>query len=147
MREDRAATGQSYWLEHTSAVQVFLLGGSWSGLRGGKNGEILSNGAWSLLSGVVADVILTDDPYGVYRADNHGWFFGWSNGEGASRTALWLCPVNSWRAIPMPEPENNFGCTPSTCSDQTLHLCHLVACALNRERGCLQYSMRVPAHR
>jgi hypothetical protein len=26
--------------------------------------------------------ILTDDWDGIFRSDKHGWFFGWSNGEG-----------------------------------------------------------------
>jgi galactose oxidase len=63
-------------------VQIFLLGGSWSGGRGGKNGELLVGGTWTNLTGVLATSILTADPKGVYRADNHGWFFSWSNGEG-----------------------------------------------------------------
>jgi hypothetical protein len=69
---------------------VFLLGGSWSGGVGGENGiapkdaEVLSpeTGRWKKLPGVKATSILTKDPEGTYRADNHGWFFAWSNAEG-----------------------------------------------------------------
>jgi galactose oxidase len=75
-------------LIRSQAAQVFLLGGSWSGGLGGKGGELFtpagSANGWTLLQGVSAEPILTKDPEGVYRADNHGWFFGWSGGSGAS---------------------------------------------------------------
>jgi galactose oxidase len=66
-----------------------VLGGSWSGGLGGKNGEVFTpagaGAGWRKLSNVPVAPILTKDPEGVYRADNHGWFFGWSGGKGASR--------------------------------------------------------------
>jgi hypothetical protein len=72
------------WLTRGSAVQIFVLGGSFNGEKEAtKDGELFTGGAWNALSGVLAETILTDDPKGLYRADNHGWFFGWSNGEGA----------------------------------------------------------------
>jgi galactose oxidase len=59
--------------------RVFTLGGSWSGGLGGKNGEAWSPSlGWRRLTGVPVAPILTNDPEGVYRADNHGWFFNWS---------------------------------------------------------------------
>lgn len=78
------------------ALQVFVLGGSWSGGQGGKNGEVFDPiaGTWRALSNVKPDVILTSDVTGVYRADNHGWFFGWLNGEGA--LPLLLCFQGAW---------------------------------------------------
>ena len=62
--------------------RVFTIGGSWSGGTGNKNGEIYSTSAdaWSLLPGCPVAPMLTNDAQGVYRADNHGWLFGWKNG-------------------------------------------------------------------
>ena len=43
---------------------------------------------------MLVDGILTDDPEGVYRADNHAWVFGVSNGDvfhaGPSRQMNWI---------------------------------------------------------
>ncbi|MCJ1451010.1 hypothetical protein MMC28_001344 [Mycoblastus sanguinarius] len=62
---------------------VFTIGGSWSGGTGNKNGEVYSPFAntWTLLPGTPVAPMLTNDAQGVYRADNHGWLFGW---KGAS---------------------------------------------------------------
>ena len=67
------------------SLQVFTVGGSWSGGTSDKDAEIFdpSGDAWAALPGITADIIYTDDPAGKYRADNHAWLFGWSNGEGA----------------------------------------------------------------
>jgi hypothetical protein len=55
---------------------------------GGKDGEKMSvSGIWALLPKVPVSRILTADPAGVYRSDNHGWFFPWSAAEG---TLAWL---------------------------------------------------------
>jgi galactose oxidase len=75
--------------------RVFTLGGSWSGGQGGKNGEVWSAaGGWQRLSGVPVTPILTEDPQGVYRADNHGWFFTWTGNRvfhaGPSRQLNWI---------------------------------------------------------
>ncbi|KAH4800478.1 hypothetical protein HBH69_198080 [Parastagonospora nodorum] len=61
--------------------RVFTIGGSWSGARGGKNGEIFDPAAniWSLLSGALVSPMLTNDAGGVWRADNHAWLFAWKN--------------------------------------------------------------------
>lgn len=68
--------------------RIFNIGGSWSGNRGGKNGEIYdpSSNSWSLLSGALVSPMLTADAGGVWRADNHGWLFGWKN-----RTVFQVC--------------------------------------------------------
>lgn len=65
----------------TSDGRVFTIGGSWSGARGGKNGEIYDPAAkkWTLLPGAIVAPMLTNDKAGVYKADNHGWLFGWKN--------------------------------------------------------------------
>lgn len=74
---------------------VFTIGGSWSGGQGNKNGEVWSaaSNTWSLLSGCPVAPMLTADAAGVYRADNHGWLFGWKSGSvfqaGPSKAMNW----------------------------------------------------------
>ena len=53
---------------------TFVIGGSWSGGQGGKNGELYnpSTNTYTLLSGCPVAPMLTADSAGVYRADNHG---------------------------------------------------------------------------
>ena len=62
--------------------RIFTIGGSWSGGRGGKDGEIYNpdEDSWTLLPDCPVGPILTDDGQGVYRADNHAWLFGWKEG-------------------------------------------------------------------
>lgn len=75
--------------------RVFTIGGSWSGGRGGKNGEIYDprSNNWELLPGCPVKPMLTNDHEGVYRADNHAWLFGWKDGyvfqAGPSRAMNW----------------------------------------------------------
>ena len=76
--------------------RIFTIGGSWSGkLEVPKNGEIYNptNGVWSLLPGCPVKPMLTADKQGIYRADNHGWLFGWKRGSvfqaGPSRAMNW----------------------------------------------------------
>ncbi len=81
-----------------SSGQVFTLGGSWYDRAGHKNGEVFTpagaTGSWAKLAGVTADKILTGDPAGVYRADNHAWLFGVSGGAvfhaGPSKRMNWV---------------------------------------------------------
>ncbi|KAI4146407.1 MAG: hypothetical protein L6R39_003467 [Caloplaca ligustica] len=74
---------------------IFTIGGSWSGGSGGKNGEVWNAGSntWSLLPGCPVAPMLTADARGVYRADNHGWLFGWKSGSvfqaGPSKAMNW----------------------------------------------------------
>jgi galactose oxidase len=75
--------------------RVFTLGGSWSGGEGGKDAEVWSaNEGWRTLPGVTAAPILTADPEGVYRSDNHAWLFAASNGRvfhaGPSKQMNWF---------------------------------------------------------
>ena len=78
--------------------RVFTLGGSWHDSAGNKDGEIFtpagSTGSWAKLTGVAASRILTADPAGVYRSDNHAWLFGVSGGAvfhaGPSRQMNWI---------------------------------------------------------
>ncbi|RAR01957.1 galactose oxidase [Stemphylium lycopersici] len=61
--------------------RIFNIGGSWSGGRGGKNGEIYtpSTNTWSLIQNALVSPMLTADRGGVWRSDNHAWLFGWKN--------------------------------------------------------------------
>lgn len=75
--------------------KVFTIGGSWSGARGGKNGEQFdpATGIWSLLPGCPVAPMLTDDSQGIFRQDNHGWLFAWKNAvvfqAGPSKAMNW----------------------------------------------------------
>jgi len=88
--------GRGYQGQTTlSDGEVFTLGGSWSGGRGGKLGEVWSPSAnWRELTGVPANPIYTEDAQGVYRADNHGWFIATSGGRvfqaGPSKEMHWI---------------------------------------------------------
>ena len=81
-----------------STGQVLTLGGSWYDSAGNKNGEIFTpsgtTGSWRKLPGVLATNILTADPAGVFRADNHAWLFAQANGTvfhaGPSKQTNWI---------------------------------------------------------
>ncbi|KAI4161490.1 MAG: hypothetical protein LQ342_004893 [Letrouitia transgressa] len=81
--------------------RIFTIGGSWSGGQGNKNGEVYSpsSNSWSLLSGCPVAPMLTADSAGVYRADNHGWLFGWKGGSvfqaGPSKAMNWYFTTGS----------------------------------------------------
>src|SRR3954447_15463669 len=78
--------------------RVFTIGGSWRDHAGSKHGEVWTpnsaTGSWRRLNNVLVDGILTNDPEGVFRADNHAWVFGISNGDvfhaGPSRQMNWI---------------------------------------------------------
>jgi galactose oxidase len=86
-----------------STGQVLTLGGSWYDSAGNKNGEIFTSsgttGSWRKLSGVLADKILTADPAGIWRADNHVWLFAQSGGTvfqaGPSKQMNWITTVGN----------------------------------------------------
>jgi len=75
--------------------KVFTIGGSWSGGRGGKNGEQYdpATNTWSLLPGCPVAPMLTNDAEGSFRQDNHGWLFAWKNAvvfqAGPSKAMNW----------------------------------------------------------
>ena len=56
---------------------VFTVGGSWSGGRGGKFGELWDpvRNLWLPLRGIRSDPLQTNDIEGVFRSDNHMWLF------------------------------------------------------------------------
>ncbi|KAL8851711.1 MAG: hypothetical protein Q9198_011058, partial [Flavoplaca austrocitrina] len=75
---------------------IFNIGGSWSGARGGKNGEYYDPVAntWSLRPGCPVAPILTDDAEGIFRSDNHAWLFARQNNSvfqaGPSKNMNWF---------------------------------------------------------
>ncbi|MFF4983916.1 discoidin domain-containing protein [Streptomyces sp. NPDC001046] len=79
-----------------STGDAFVLGGSWSGGRGGKDGEVWSpdTGTWRKLPGVPVDPAMTNDPDSPFRADNHMWLHAMSGGKvlqlGPSKKMHWI---------------------------------------------------------
>ncbi|POS74478.1 kelch domain-containing protein [Diaporthe helianthi] len=75
--------------------RIFTIGGSYSGGRGGKNGEVFDadTNEWTYLPGAGVEAMLTDDVAGIWRKDNHGWLLGWKNGTvfqaGPSKAQNW----------------------------------------------------------
>jgi len=79
---------------------VFTLGGSWSGGRGGKDGEVWNaTTGWRRTPGIPASVILTNDLKGVYRSDNHAWLFTVGENQvfhaGPSKQMNWMTTESS----------------------------------------------------
>ena len=75
---------------------AFTIGGSWSGGDTvAKDGEVFNPfiNQWTRLQNARVAPMLTGDQQGVYRADNHGWLFGWKNGyvfqAGPSKAMNW----------------------------------------------------------
>jgi galactose oxidase len=78
---------------------VFTVGGSWNGgldhTVGGKDGEVWNKvNGWHVTPGILSDSILTNDPRGEYRSDNHAWLFSGANGQvfhaGPSKQMNWF---------------------------------------------------------
>jgi galactose oxidase len=75
--------------------KIFTIGGSWSGGRGGKHGEIFDprEMTWTRLPGAIVEPLLTQDHEGDFREDNHAWLFPWRNGTvfqgGPSKNMNW----------------------------------------------------------
>ncbi|MGW3208795.1 discoidin domain-containing protein [Streptomyces sp. NPDC001135] len=76
---------------------AFVIGGSWQQDNApDKGGEVWSaaTGTWRKLSGVPVTPILTADPAGPYRADNHAWLYATSKGRvlqlGPSKQLNWI---------------------------------------------------------
>ncbi len=75
--------------------RVLALGGSWSGARANKPGEVWSEGSgWQSKSGLADTRLYTADPEGYYRSDNHMWLFQAPNGKvfhpGPARNSNWI---------------------------------------------------------
>ena len=77
-KEEEMNVGRGY---HSMMIlhdgSVFTVGGSWSGGRGGKYGELWDpdRRGWVSLQGITTDDLETSDGAGVYRSDNHMWLF------------------------------------------------------------------------
>jgi galactose oxidase len=97
----RMNIGRGYQSQVTlSDGRVFTFGGSWNGGLGGKIGEVYTefpNGtaSWRQLPGIsTIPSVLTNDTQGIYRADNHMWFFEHTDGRilqaGPSKQMHWI---------------------------------------------------------
>ncbi|EUC43170.1 copper radical oxidase [Bipolaris oryzae ATCC 44560] len=82
--------------------RVFTIGGSFSGARGGKNGEVYDprTNTWTVLPNARVEPLLTSyDWEGDWRTDNHAWLFSWSNGSvfhaGPSKGMHWYGTTGS----------------------------------------------------
>ena len=89
-----------------STGNEYTLGGSWddhNNTRPNRDGELFTpsgaTGSWKALPGVTASNILTNDPGGRYRSDNHAWLFASSNGTvfqaGPSKQMNWITTVGN----------------------------------------------------
>lgn len=91
--------GRGYQASTTvSDGRVFTIGGSWSGGRFQKDGEVyepgsLDEGTWANTTGCKTAPMLTADKGGIYRSDNHAWLFAWKQNSvfhaGPSRNMNW----------------------------------------------------------
>ncbi|RYP56446.1 hypothetical protein DL771_011765 [Monosporascus sp. 5C6A] len=88
--------GRGYQSSTTLADgRVFTIGGSWSGGRFQKDGEVYDPRAdtWTNLAGCRTAPMLTSDAEGIYRADNHAWLFAYRQNSvfhaGPSRNMNW----------------------------------------------------------
>jgi galactose oxidase len=75
--------------------RVFTIGGAYSGLRKGKDGEVYDpkTNSWKALPGAKMVPMLTTDHEGIWREDNHAWLFSWKKGSifqaGPSKNMNW----------------------------------------------------------
>lgn len=73
--------------------RTWVIGGSWSGPKGGKDAEVWDGESWTSLPGCEVEAMLTDDEGLVWRSDNHAWLFAWTNSTifqaGPSREMHW----------------------------------------------------------
>ncbi|KAI9148137.1 putative galactose oxidase precursor [Paramyrothecium foliicola] len=86
--------------------RIFVIGGSWSGGIGGKNGEIFSavENNWTALPACSVLPMFTNDKRGILAADNHAWLFSWSNNSvfqaGPSSAMNWYGPDTPVCTVP-----------------------------------------------
>ncbi|CAI7661261.1 unnamed protein product [Penicillium pancosmium] len=85
--------------------RIFVIGGSWNGGVGLKNGEVYNPEAntWKEINGAQASKMLTNDQR-TYRQDNHAWLFGWTGGSvfqaGPSEMMNWFGTSGSGTTAP-----------------------------------------------
>ncbi|OAA34498.1 Galactose oxidase, beta-propeller [Metarhizium rileyi] len=95
--------------------RVFTIGGCWSGGWFEKNGEVYDPKAraWTNLTGARVRPMLTADAQGIYRADNHGWLFGWKGGSvfqaGPSTAMNWYTTSGDGGVSPAGQRESERG--------------------------------------
>lgn len=86
--------------------RVFTIGGSWDDRRGGKDGEIWdpASGQWTKLAGALVEPMLTADPEGFFRSDNHAWLITAPDGNvlqaGPSKQMNWYSVAGSGSTQP-----------------------------------------------
>ncbi|KAJ3328663.1 hypothetical protein HDU76_009530 [Blyttiomyces sp. JEL0837] len=82
----------------TTLGTVFTVGGSWSSILGGRDGEVftydetIGNGNWTLKKKILGNAIggmivngtkkYSPDPEGIYRSDNHAWLASFEDPNG-----------------------------------------------------------------
>lgn len=104
--------GRGYQSSATlSDGRIFTIGGSWSGARGGKDGEIWNGASWTLLPGCRVAPMLTADKQGIFRQDNHAWLFAWKGGSvlqaGPSVTMNWYTMSGQGSVAPAGQRSTN----------------------------------------
>ncbi|KAK2603590.1 hypothetical protein QQS21_004171 [Conoideocrella luteorostrata] len=100
--------------------RVFTIGGCWSGGWFEKNGEVYNPKAqtWTNLAGAAVKPMLTNDAQGIYRADNHGWLFGWKDGSvfqaGPSSAMNWYTTSGNGGVSPAGKRSSDRGVDPDS---------------------------------
>lgn len=84
---------------------VLTVGGSWSGGQGNKHAEVWTAATgWRRLSGVPVTSMLTADPGGLFRSDNHMWLIPTGRGRvlhaGPSAQMNWIETTGDGRIGP-----------------------------------------------
>ncbi|CAI7583364.1 unnamed protein product [Penicillium bialowiezense] len=82
--------------------RVFVIGGSWAGGSNiDKDGELYDPATqnWTMLQDATVAQMKTKDREGAWRADNHGWLFGWKDlsifQAGPSKQMNWYSAHNN----------------------------------------------------
>ncbi|KIL85418.1 galactose oxidase [Fusarium avenaceum] len=108
--------------------RVFTIGGSWSGGSFEKNGEVYdpSSKTWTSLPGALVKPMLTADKQGIYRADNHGWLFGWKKGSvfqaGPSTAMNWYFTSGKGDVKPAGKRQSDRGIAPDAmCGNSVMY--------------------------
>lgn len=108
--------------------RVFTIGGSWSGGEFEKNGEVYdpSSKTWTSLPGALVKPMLTADKQGIYRADNHGWLFGWKKGSvfqaGPSTAMNWYFTSGKGDVKPAGNRQSDRGTAPDAmCGNSVMY--------------------------
>ena len=130
--------GRGYQSSTTlSDGRIFTIGGSWSGARGGKDGEIWDGTKWSLRRGCAVKPMLTADTQGIFRQDNHAWLFAWSNASvfqaGPSKAMNWytMAGTGTTKAAGTRGSDGDAMCGPAVMYDAVAGKILAVGCSPN----------------